>query len=561
MRAWTTNRMDTVPAPLSESPAYPHLSDDHLAVMRSYGQAQAVHRGELLYRAGEAETDLVLVDSGAVDILAAAPPDSPEVLITQHTSGRFLGELSILTGQFSYLIARVSEPGQVHRILPDQFRRLMAENGELAGIILAAFQARRTLARVVASHSLEILGRDNSAASFAVRRFAERLDIPHLWVDAESVAGVAMMHSGSVVADDLPVAFLPGGSIRNATPRRLAERLGLSYRNRDKSVDLVVVGAGPAGLAATVSGASEGLSTVLLDAISPGGQAASSSRIENYPGFPDGIPGAELTKLAAVQAMKFGAHLYSPCEVVHLDTSSARPRILISDGTEIESAAVVLATGARSRGLPLAGWGAYEGAGIYYAATVLEAASCAGRAVTVVGGANSAGQAALFLAAHNCRVSLVVRGDDVGWGMSNYLIERLLADSLVRVLTSTELVAVRGNSALNAVTLRNNVTGIISDTASCALFCFIGATPATTWLDGIALDDHDFVLTDVNLDLDAVARVAQFGGGRPLPFETSAASVFAAGDVRHGSIKRIAAAVGEGASAVASVHQAIAARR
>jgi thioredoxin reductase (NADPH) len=436
----------------------------------------------------------------------------------------------------------------------------MAEESDLSAIILTAFQARRALIRTVASHNLEILGSSGSAPSMALRTYAERLDIPHLWFDAESVAGVALMTAMRVTPEELPVAFVPGGEVRNATPALLAERLGFAYRRSDKQADLVVIGAGPAGLAAAVYGASEGLHTVLVDAMSPGGQAAASSRIENYLGFPNGLSGGELTSLAAVQALKFGASMYAPCEVVGLEQAADAVTIHVADGTSIEARSIIVATGARYRGLALPNWRQFEGAGIYYAATRLEATACAGMPVTVVGGANSAAQAALFLAGNSCQVDLLIRGTDLGAGMSAYLAERLNASKAIRVRTSTQVSEIHGETAVEAVTLSNSASGETMRQACGAIFCFIGATPATSWLEGVDLDDHGFVLTDANLDATAFAERRGAQGRGPLPFETSAPHIFAAGDVRLGSMKRVAAAVGEGASAVSSVHRALALR-
>lgn len=270
-RAGRTN-IDTVGAAADGSPSYPLLTVEQLATLRSYGEEQTVSVGDLLYHVGEPITDLVLVDSGTIDVVSEATAESPEVLITRHRAGRFLGELNVLTGQFSYLTARVSEAGLIHRIPPDRFRRLMAEESELSSIILTAFQARRATIRTLASHNLEILGSSGSASSMALRTYAERLDIPHLWFDAESVAGVALMNAMHVTPEELPVVFVPGGEVRNATPGLLAERLGLAYRRSDKQADLVIIGGGPAGLAAAVYGASEGLHTVLVDALSPFGK-------------------------------------------------------------------------------------------------------------------------------------------------------------------------------------------------------------------------------------------------------------------------------------------------
>jgi thioredoxin reductase (NADPH) len=318
--------------------------------------------------------------------------------------------------------------------------------------------------------------------------------------------------------------------------------------------DLVVVGSGPAGLAAAVYGASEGLRTVCLDAISVGGQAGSSSRIENYAGFPNGISGEELTGRAAVQAMRLGARLNSPCEVVGLSPEPGFHVVQLSDGSEIPTRAVIVASGARYRRLPVDCLERFEGAGVYYAATDLEARVCDGSSVIVLGGGNSAGQAAIYLAQHNCNVTVAIRRRDLAATMSSYLIERIEAAPGIDVIGGVDVTALAGDGRLQIVTLTEKDGGRQRPVPCAGLFCFIGAEPATAWLGNcVSLDKDGFVLTDRQLPDEEVA-----GGGEPLPFETSRPAVFAAGDVRLGSMKRVAAAVGEGSSAVRSVHERLA---
>jgi thioredoxin reductase (NADPH) len=300
---------------------------------------------------------------------------------------------------------------------------------------------------------------------------------------------------------------------------------------------------------------------VLLDAVATGGQAAASSRIENYLGFPFGLSGETLAARAVVQALKFGAHLGSPCGVVALRQEGDQHVVTLVDGIEIPTRAVLVATGAAYRNLPLDRWKDFVGAGIYYAATDLEARGVAGQPVTVVGGANSAGQAAIYLARHAAHVRLVVRGPDLSAGMSNYLVERVLADPRITVQTATEVTGLHGDRRLERVTLTDRQGGFGEACACFGLFCFIGATPATDWLTGVALDPDGFLLTDRQLAAADLGPVWDKAGREPLPFETSIPGVFGAGDVRQGSMKRVAAAVGEGASAVRSVHQALAALR
>jgi thioredoxin reductase (NADPH) len=541
----------------------PTLDDDQLRRLRAWGVQQDVAVGDILYRAGDREYDLILIDTGRVELVREATSDSPAEVVVEHGPGRFLGELNLLTRQTVFLTARVAEPGSIHRIAPDRFRRLMAEDPDLSAVLLRAFWARRQRLRESgAQRSLEIVGTDYSAACMALRTYAARLGLPHLWIDADSPAGIAIMADAAIDARELPTVFVPNATLKNCTPGMLAEQLGLTFQATDgERVDLAVIGSGPAGLAAAVYGASEGLETILLDAVGPGGQAAASSRIENYLGFPDGLSGQELTSSAAVQALKFGARIFSPCEVVRLDSKSELLSLTLVDGTAIHARAIVVATGAAYRALPLERWDEFVGVGIYYAATALEARSLAGKAVVVVGGANSAGQAALYLASQGCAVNIVVRADDVSKGMSNYLVERLQVDPRITIRTSAEVSQLGGEFVLTSVDIRDRSTGESVEVDCRGLFCFIGATPATEWLGDVHLDENGFVLTDVNLRPELLGEAWESLGRAPLPFETSIPAVFAAGDVRLGSMKRVAAAVGEGASAVASVHVAIGARQ
>ena len=539
--------------------AYPELSERQLARLRAYGSPETLEVGDDAFTAGDPSYDLIVVESGAIEVISPATHDAPEASIVRHGPGAFVGELSLLTGQTTYLTARVVEAARVHRISPAQFRRMMAEDAELSDLLLQAFLARRErLSKGPAARGLEIIGGGMDSAALALRTYAARRSLPHVWLDADSVEGRSLMRAASLEATDLPAALTPERTLVRTTPGELAQHLGLSFRQTGgEQADLTIIGAGPAGLAAAVYGASEGLKTTVLDAVGPGGQAAASARIENYLGFPTGLSGEQLAQRAVVQAMKFGAQLSSPCEIVALETGGDRLAAVLSDGTHVTSRAVIIATGARYRALPLQGWDEFVGAGIYYAATELEVRGCTGEPVAVIGGANSAGQAALSLASSAGSVTLVIRGPEMTAGMSRYLVDRIVADPRIEVRVSTEVTRLDGGHELERITLTSRSTGE-EETLPCrGLFCFIGAEPATAWLTGIALDEDGFVRTDVQLGPDDLGDTWAALGRSPLPFETSVPAVFAVGDVRHGSMKRVAAAVGEGASAVRSVHAAI----
>jgi thioredoxin reductase (NADPH) len=541
--------------------AFPRLSDAQLARLQAYGTPQTVEAGDVLYGPGDAAYDLIVTEDATVEIVQPATRDAPEESLVRFGPGSFLGELNLLTGQAVYLIARVVEAGRVHRIAPARFRQVMAEDPELSDILLEAFGARREVLRESgASRGLELVGSVMDSASLALRTYAARRRLPHLWFDADSVAGQSLLAEASLTSADLPAALMPDRVLRRTTPGELAETLGLSYRGiaSDGLVDLTVVGAGPAGLAAAVYGASEGLTTVVLDAVSPGGQAGGTTRIENYLGFPSGISGAELTERAETQALKFGARLSTPCEIVALDIDEHLHAVL-ADGTAIPTRALIIASGARYRSLTLERWDEFVGAGIFYAATELEARLCADSPVTVVGGGNGAGQAALFLASCGSDVTVAIRRPEIESGMSRYLVDRLLANPKITVRGGTEVTRLDGEGVLESISL-TGPAGEVHEQPCRGLFCFIGAEPATGWLSGVALDEHGFVRTDVQLTSDELGETWSALGRPPLPFETSVPGVFAVGDVRHGSMKRVAAAVGEGASAVRSVHTAIGVR-
>ncbi|MFI2364027.1 FAD-dependent oxidoreductase [Promicromonospora sp. NPDC019610] len=536
------------------------FTSEQLERLKTYGTPHRAAAGQILYRPGQTGYDLVLVESGRAEVVREGMDGTPPQVVAREGAGGILGELSLLSRQAVYLTARMTAAGTIYRINPHELRRLMSADTELSAILLSTFMARRRELQASAARSLNLIGDDRTAAGLALRTYAARLDLPHHWIHSRSPEGVSAMAEVEAGSSDLPLAITTAGVIGQATPGLLAERLGLTYRinDQDTSVDLVVVGAGPAGLAATVYGASEGLTTTVLDAVGPGGQAAASSRIENYLGFPEGLSGRDLLGRAHVQALKFGASVYSPCQVDSVIRTATGYTITLHDGARIAARVIIAATGARYRTLPIDRWHDFEGAGIYYAATELETRRLAGLPVAVVGGANSAGQAAIFLASKGCTVDLVIRGTDIRSGMSAYLVDRILATPAITVRTGTQVTALHGTTFLTAVDYTLTSGKVAREQPASALFCFIGAAPASEWLDVAAQDENGFVYTDSDVAGDHLGPAWSELGRRPLPFETSSPRLFAVGDVRHGSMKRVAAAVGEGASAVASAHAALA---
>jgi thioredoxin reductase (NADPH) len=553
-------RVPDGPLPPSKT-ASPRLGDELFARLVSYGTPQETHPGDVLFQPGDVDVDLIVVARGSVEVIRTETADAPAKTVAKVQAGGFVGELNLLTGQNVYLLCRVREAGAVCRVTRESLRELMANDGELSDIIFRSLVARRELLqRSSGARAVEIVGNPRSASGLALRTYAARQRLIHVWFDADSPAGEALMGFAGLTEDNLPAVVMPGTTLKRATPGTLGQSLNLTYhRSSMKPVDVTIVGAGPAGLAAAVYGASEGLDTVLLDATGTGGQAAASSRIENYLGFPFGLSGADLTGRAVLQALKFGAQLASPCQAIRLDTdrNGGRLRLRLPEGEFLDSKAVVIATGARYRALPLERWPDFEGAGIYYAATELEARGCVGSPVTVVGGANSAGQAALYMAGRGSDVSLVVRGPDIAVEMSAYLVDRLLVHPRVTVRCRSEVTRLDGADFLEEISVTDRATDTTRAQPCSGLFCFIGAEPATSWLTGIATEDNGFIRTDVQLTSADLGPAWADLRRTPLPFESSVPGVFAVGDVRSGSMKRVAAATGEGASAIASVHKAI----
>ena len=533
--------------------AFRQLNDAELAALEPLGVRQAVSAGEYLYREGDAGYDFYVVLAGAIEIIVNT--DGEERVIARHTPGRFLGELNLLTGQRVFVSARVVEPGEVLKVPRDAFKRVIATYASLSDKILVAFLARRAILLTGASSAIRVIGSRFSPDSGRVREFLVRNRIPHEWLDPDTASEVEhLLREFEIAPRDLPVVIVSGRVVRRPTPGVLADYLGLTVGTPPEGgFDLIVVGAGPAGLAAAVYGASEGLRTLVLEMVAVGGQAGSSSRIENYLGFPTGISGGDLTQRATVQAQKFGASFSSPCTVESLREEAGHFVLRLSNGTEVLGRAIIVATGARYRRLDAVGLEQFESRGVYYAATELEARACAGSPVMVAGGGNSAGQAALFLANTGSTVTIVIRGPDLGASMSRYLVDRIEADKQIVVRRNTRIVALEGHEVLTGV--RISGTDGEETLASSALFSFIGAEPASQWLSGFAaLDDRGFVLTDRALGSEHLSRPWEALGRSPLPFETSHPGLFAVGDVRSGSTKRVAAAVGEGSAAVRSVH-------
>jgi thioredoxin reductase (NADPH) len=545
---------------LTETPdsagAFPRLSDEQIGALAEHGERRATRVGDVLFREGDESYDFFVVLSGKVAIVEGFGTD--ERLIGVHGERRFLGELSLLTGQAAFFTAVVREAGEVLVVSVERLRKLVGHDPALGDLILRAYLARRELL-IGLGTGFRIIGSRFSPDSRRLREFAARNRLPHRWIDLEQDQDAEeLLRALRVSPEETPVVIWRGKHVlRNPSNAELARAVGLRASASPATVcDLVVVGAGPAGLAASVYGASEGLGTVALDAMATGGQAGTSPRIENYLGFPSGISGAELAERATLQAKKFGARVSVPAEATGLEDRGEHHVVTLEDGKTVEGRTVVIATGARYCKLPVPHIEKFEGAGVYYAATQVEAELCRDDPVVVVGGGNSAGQATLFLARHASNVHLLIRNDDLGKSMSRYLADRIEHSSGVDVIRNTEVRELVGDESLEAVVVENNRTGERRAIPTRALFVFIGAEPYTRWVgEHVALDERGFILTGQDAAGAAGNGEWERLGRAPLVLETSCPGIFAVGDVRARSIKRVASAVGEGSMAVRLVYE------
>jgi thioredoxin reductase (NADPH) len=535
--------------------AFPKLTDEQMAGLErcSAAMLKRFRDGERLFQAGDRDFGFFVVKSGTVEIVDELG-DVPKT-VTIHGPGSFTGDVGHLTGEAALVSAVARGNCEVYEISPGGVREVINLHPALGDTILQAFIARRQLLRESGEFAgIRVIGSRFSSDTSRVRDFLAKNRLPFTWLDLEANPDVTqLLQQFGVSEADTPVVTWGRKLIlRNPSDRELAEALGIRRPLEHTTYDLIVVGAGPAGLGAAVYAASEGLTTVVLESAGPGGQAGRSMRIENYLGFPTGISGSELAERAAVQASKFGAHIAVPTPVTRLTFDGTYPTLHIDGGETLTAKCVLIATGADYRRLPAEGCERYEGCGVYHAATRNEAPLCRNAEAVVVGGGNSAGQAAVFLASIARKVYLIIRGNDLYASMSAYLARRIEQTPNIAVLLNTTVRAMWGGDHLSEIEMVNNETGAVQTLKTAAVFSFIGAEPRTNWLPPeIEKDARQFVRTG-----EAVARSSHWTAKRePFLLETSRAGVFAAGDVRADSIKRVASAVGEGAMAVTFVHE------
>jgi thioredoxin reductase (NADPH) len=538
---------------------FPRLNDAQIARIAQRGERRPIRRGEVLWEVGAHSTDFYVVLSGSVEIVEPLP--GREESITVHGPREFTGDVDLIFGQPAVVEARAGEDGEVLALRREALLRVVQTDPELSDLFLRTFLQRRAFLLAHGKGDAVLIGSRHSADTLRLREFLSRNGHPCTYLDVESDAGVQdLLEKFGVRPEDLPALIVRGKLLlRNPTNVEVAEQFGFrSAVEPGKVHDLVVIGAGPAGLTAAVYAASEGLDVLVLEAHAPGGQAGSSSRIENYPGFPEGIPGQLLAARTFTQANKFGAKFAIARRCAALRCDQRPYTIDLEGGGEVKARTVLIASGVKYRSSDIPGVERFEGRGVYHAATHLESQLCSGEEVAVVGGANSAGQAVVFLARAVRHVQMLVRGAGLAESMSRYLIRCIEELPNVTVRTRTRIVALEGNGNLERVRWRNDATGEEETHHIHHVFLMIGADPNTTWLHGcVILDDKGFVKTGNALSADDLARARWPLARSPYPLETTLPGVFAAGDARAGSVKRIASAVGEAAACIQLVHTAL----
>jgi thioredoxin reductase (NADPH) len=540
--------------------AFPKLDAAQIARLMPFGKARNAAAGEVLFDQGDADRGVFILIEGSIEIVN--PTCKGEIIVTVHEAGEFTGEVDVLSGRRSLVRGRARTAAKVIEIDPRDFRRIVQTDAELSEIFLRAFLLRRTHLIAHTSGDVLLVGSGHSADTLRLKGFLTRNGHPHAYIDVEHDAGVQEIldHFG-IRLEQIPVLICRGQRVlRNPSNAEAAECLGFNVSIEAGTVyDVIVVGAGPAGLAAAVYAASEGLQVLVLEGNAPGGQAGSSSRIENYLGFPTGISGQDLAARAFVQAEKFGAKVAIAQIATGLNCGSKPLTVDCAGGASVQGRTVIVATGAAYRKLPLPNLAQFEGNGVYYGATQVEAQLCSGDEIVVVGGGNSAGQAAVFLAGRVKHVHMLVRSAGLADSMSRYLIRRIEESPAITLRTHTEIVALEGNGSLEGLTWRNRETGATEVREIRHLFSMAGASPNTAWLGGcLLLDEKRFVKTGTDLSPEEVAASHWPLRRVPYLFETSRPGVFAVGDVRSSSVKRVASAVGEGSVAVQLIHKVLA---
>ncbi|HXN64274.1 MAG TPA: FAD-dependent oxidoreductase [Candidatus Acidoferrales bacterium] len=551
-----------IPSALEASTqAFPVLTPAQIDRIRPLGKIRKVVKGETLFEPGDTHVPFFVLLSGAMEIVQPGP--TGERPIAAHVAGEFTGEMTMISGQRCLVRGRVTEPGEYLELGGDGLRSLVARDAELSEIFMRAFILRRLQLISRGQGNVVLLGSRHSASTLRLREFLSRNGHPYAYVDLDTdKTSQELLDRFAVKPEDIPVLICNGRSLlRNPSNQELADCLGFNVSIDASQVrDLVIVGAGPAGLAAAVYAASEGLDALVIETAAPGGQAGSSSKIENYLGFPTGVSGQELATRAIAQAEKFGAQMMIAHSVARLDCARRPYQLVLDNGNSVPARAVVIATGAQYNKPGIANLERFEGQGIYYGATFMESQLCEEEDILIVGGGNSAGQAAVFLSQTARKVYMMVRSGQLSDTMSRYLIQRIEENPAIELHYQTEIVGLEGDTHLDRVTCRDKKTGATATHDIRHVFIMAGASPRTEWLRNcVAMDDKGFILTGRDLDGARQGPAWPHAQTRvPYMLETSLPAVFAVGDVRSGNVKRVASAVGEGSIAIHLVHRALA---
>lgn len=539
--------------------AFPTLDASAIERVMRHGTTSPVAEGEILTEQGKPMDHFIVIVEGEA-VVEITTILGTEVIAT-HGPGEFFGDVNLLSGRPSLVRGRMVKAGHIVTLHRSGLRTLMQTDAQLGELFMRAFLLRRMELLTSSVGDVVVLGSLNSAGTLRIREFLTRNGYPYSFIDLEKEKDVQrFLDQFQISVSDIPVLIHGQDPVlKNPSNEEISRKLGFNDSVSERELrDVTIVGAGPAGLSAAVYAASEGLNTLLLETNAPGGQAGSSSRIENYLGFPNGVSGLHLAYSAYEQALKFGAEFLIARSAAHLGCDRRPYQLITADGTTIRSKTIVIATGAQYRKLPLENLSRFEGVGIYYGAANIEAQMCEAKDVVIVGGGNSAGQAAVFLSRFAAHVHILVRADSLAGSMSRYLIRRIEETPNITLHTRTELVELKGDKHLESVVIRNHATGESCERPYRHVYLMTGASPNTEWLRNcVCLDEKGFVLTGPNLT-DHHLKDARWPLSRkPYLFETSIPGVFAAGDVRSGSVKRVASGVGEGALVVTFVHQAL----
>jgi thioredoxin reductase (NADPH) len=548
-----------VPSALNaRTQAFPTLTLAQVNRVRSGSKLRQVTKGEILFDVGDTNVPFFVLLSGRMEIVQ--PGLTGEQPIAKHDPGEFTGEMTMISGRRCLVRGRVTEAGEFLELTGDALRALVARDAELSEVFMRAFILRRLELVNQGQGNIILMGSRHSANTLRLREFLARNEHPYAYVDLDTdQTSQELLDRFEVKLDEIPVIVCRARTVlKNPTIQQLADCLGLNVAIDETEIrDLIIVGAGPAGLAAAVYGASEGLNVLVVESASPGGQAGSSSKIENYLGFPTGLSGQELAARAIAQTEKFGARIMVAHSVSRLNCEKRPYKIILDNGNKLAARAVIIATGAQYNKPRISNLDHFEGQGVYYGATYMESQLCEQEEIIVVGGGNSAGQAAVFLAQTARKVHMLVRSNQLADTMSRYLIQRIEENPGIEMHFQTEIIALEGDNHLESVTWKDKVTGETSEHPIRHVFIMAGASPRTEWLRGcVAMDEKGFILTGRDLDPGAGGSAWRLARS-PQMLETTLPGVFAVGDVRAGNVKRVASAVGEGAISVHMVHRAL----